>query len=229
MSVGLIVPAYNEVATIARVVGSVRGAGAVIVVDDGSSDATAEEAEQAMAIVVRHDVNRGYDAALQSGFEKAAELGLEAVVTLDADGQHDVAVLDQFLDPLCDGTAELVLGIRRRPARVSEYAFNIYGRIRFGVGDLLCGLKGYSMTLYRRHGRFDGTRSIGTELALAGLRQGVALRTVPVPIRERDGAPRFGSAMRANGRIVRALALAIGNDLVDVLSGENNRGKETFR
>lgn len=213
MNQGVVIPAYNEAATIARVVASVRQIGAVIVVDDCSSDGTAERAAGAGAVVVRHRYNRGYDAALQSGFQQAAELGLETVATFDADGQHDAAVLHRILEPLCNGSAELVLGIRPNAARVSEYLFNVYGRHRFGVDDLLCGLKGYRMSLYRRHGRFDGTRSIGTELALAGLRMGVPIRTVQVPIHAREGNPRFGSVIRSNGRILRALVLAIWADI----------------
>ncbi len=67
--------------------------------------------------------------------------------------------------------------------------------------------------LFRRHGRIDASRSIGTELALAGLRRGVAFVTVPVPVRARRGAPRFGSTLRANWRILRALGLALRSDL----------------
>ncbi len=207
-------------------VNSVRAAGTAIVVDDCSSDRTAEAARQAGAVVIRHNSNQGYDAALQSGFEIATRMGLGAVLTLDADGQHDVSVLDRFLDPLRNGTAELVLGIRKRPARVAERVFNIYGRVRFGVKDLLCGLKGYSINLYLTHGRFDGTRSIGTELALAGLRRHVATRTVPVSIRKRNGTPRFGSVARANGRIFRALFLAIRADFLSLREKDN--GKEKF-
>jgi len=59
------------------------------VVDDGSSDGTAKIAQGEGATVVSYSVNRGYDAALESGFCKAAEIGCELVVTIDADGQHN--------------------------------------------------------------------------------------------------------------------------------------------
>ena len=213
MSRGIIIPAYNEARTIGAVVASVRHAGTVIVVDDCSTDATGALAEEQGAVVVRHRANRGYDGALQSGFERAAEIGLGFVVTFDADGQHSPTVLDAFFEPLASGTAKLVLGIRPAPARLSELLFSAYARARFGIRDLLCGLKGYEMELFLRHGRFDGTRSIGTELALDCLRRGVATCTVDVPIFERSGSSRFGSSIRANAHILRALALAVRGDL----------------
>lgn len=90
-SVAVVIPAYNEGQKIAEVVGdtiSVMGA-RVIVVDDGSSDDTAERARAAGAEVVIHPVNLGQGAALQTGIERALEVGAQWIVTLDADGQHD--------------------------------------------------------------------------------------------------------------------------------------------
>ena len=205
----IIIPALNEARTIAAVVESARSHGIIIVVDDGSEDDTAVLAASAGAIVVRHEVNRGYDAALASGLAAAARVGAAAMVTFDADGQHDPVVLEQVLGPLLDGTAELVLGVRRRPARVSEAAFGLYGWLRFGVSDLLCGLKGFSTTLYERHRALADTPSVNTALALAGLRDGARHVVVEVPIRAREGRPRFGSAFRANVRILRALTAAV--------------------
>ena len=210
MEVAIVIPAHNECETIEAVVAGASPYGTVVVVDDGSSDGTADNAGRAGAAVVSHGQNRGYDAALQSGFEEADRLGAEIVVTLDADGQHDPAVLGDVLEPLRDRSADLVLGVRPAPARFAEWIFNGYVRMRYGVPDILCGLKGYRMDLYREHGRFDGTRSVGTELALAGLARGVATSVVPVRVSARSGGTaRFGSALHANLRILRALGLAL--------------------
>ncbi len=212
MKLAIVIPAFDEATTIAAVIADVAPFGQAIVVDDCSSDDTAAIAAAAGALVVRHGVNQGYDGALASGFAAADEGGFEAVATFDADGQHDAASLIEFIAALERG-AELVVGERPRPARLAEALFNLYTRWRFGVRDILCGLKAYRLSLYRRHGRFDASRSIGTELALAGLRWGVALARVEVPIHPRADQPRLGSSLRANGRILRALGLAIMADL----------------
>lgn len=213
MKTAIIIPAYNESTTIARVVEEVRPYGTPVVVDDASSDDTAELAAASGAEVVRHAWNRGYDAALQSGFERAAVLGAEVAVTFDADGQHDAAGLGRMLAPLKSGEVDLVIGVRLQPARFAEAVFNFYTRLRFNVPDILCGLKGYHMSLYHAHGRFDGTLSIGTELALAALRGGVRSTTVTVAIHPRRGQPRFGASLRANWHILRALLRALRTDL----------------
>lgn len=213
MTVAIIIPALNEAETITDVVASVLESGRVIVVDDGSRDCTADVAARAGAIVVSNETNLGYDGALQRGFEKAAEIGSEIAITIDADGQHDGDAVSGMLAPLLNGDADLVLGIRPKTARFSEWLFNLFARLRFGVPDILCGMKAYRMSLYYAHGRFDGSQSIGTELALAGLRCGLRCACIPVPIHHRDGTPRFGSVLRANWKILRALTGAILRDV----------------
>jgi glycosyltransferase involved in cell wall biosynthesis len=205
--VGIIIPALNEAQSIAKVVEGARQFGTVIVVDDGSSDGTGAVAAAAGAEVVRHPLNLGYDAALGSGFERAAALSCDAVVTLDADGQHDPQLLAQFIAALETG-ASVVAGVRDRCQRIAERLFAWVTRIRWGIHDPLCGMKGYQMAVYRELGHFDSYGSIGTELALFAARRGMRLVEIPVRTRERVGAPRFGRRLSANWRILRALILS---------------------
>ncbi len=205
MQVAIVIPAWNEAATIERVVRSVLPGRTVIVVNDKSSDATAAIAKSAGAVVVSHTINKGYDGALQSGFEKACALGMDIVVTFDADGQHDATILDEIIQPLAQNQADIVIGVRPQTARIGEAVFGLYTRLRYGVGDILCGLKGYRIELYRRHGHFDSYGSVGTELALAALAAGARIAVVPVPIHAREDRPRFGQGLKANGRIFKAM------------------------
>ena len=212
MRAAVIIPCYNEAATIARVVASVRGVCTPIVVDDAGTDGSGRLAAEAGAEVVRHERNRGYDGALQSGFERARAMGIGAVATFDADGQHDAGMLTRMLEPVLLGRVRLVIGVRPEFARLAEAAFGAYTRLRYGVADILCGMKAYDMGLFVEHGCFDSYGSVGTELALAALRSGVAFETVPVPVFARADAPRFGSTLRANMKILRAMALGMLRD-----------------
>jgi glycosyltransferase involved in cell wall biosynthesis len=107
------IPAYNEEKTIARaVLGAQKHAHIIIVCDDGSSDLTGEIADRLGAVVVRHEKNLGYGAALQSLFERAKELNADVLVTLDSDGQHNPAEIPRLVKPIEDGVAEVVLGSR---------------------------------------------------------------------------------------------------------------------
>lgn len=112
-NVVVIIPAFNE----ERFIGSVvlkarRHAQTVVVVDDGSHDATADIAETAGALVVRHTINQGKGVALNTGFQKARELMPDVVVTLDADGQHVPGEIHAVMQPVVDGQADLVVGSR---------------------------------------------------------------------------------------------------------------------
>jgi glycosyltransferase involved in cell wall biosynthesis len=107
------IPAFNEEQTIAKVVlVAQKYADVVIVCDDGSSDLTAEIAEHLGAVVVRHEKNLGYGAALHSLFKRAKDLNAEVLVTLDADGQHDPDQIPSLVNPIKQGVAEVVLGSR---------------------------------------------------------------------------------------------------------------------
>lgn len=112
-----IVPAYEEAAAIGGVVAEINDfdpAIDVVVVDDGSSDATAAVAADAGAAVVRLPFNLGIGAAVQTGFRYALEHGYDVAVRLDGDGQHDPAELPKLLEPLERGEADVVTGSRFR-------------------------------------------------------------------------------------------------------------------
>src|SRR5438105_410076 len=93
-----IVPCYNEARSIRCIVSEIREhLATVLVVDDGSSDATIHEAETAGAIVLKQSHNMGKGAALKAGFAWAAEHNFKAAITLDGDGQHDTGEIPLFL------------------------------------------------------------------------------------------------------------------------------------
>jgi glycosyltransferase involved in cell wall biosynthesis len=109
----IVIPAYNEAASIADVVASVREVYPnVVVVDDGSADETGALALRAGATRLRHVVNRGQGAALQTGIEHAIAQGAEVVVTFDADGQHAVDDIEKMIAPILEGTVDITLGSR---------------------------------------------------------------------------------------------------------------------
>lgn len=105
-------PAYNEAHAIAEVIkGCKKYVDKVVVVDDGSTDSTVDIAESLGAYVIRHETNKGYGAALKNCFETARQLGADAMVIIDSDGQHDPSEIPKLLEPLKDGF-DLVIGSR---------------------------------------------------------------------------------------------------------------------
>lgn len=112
-SILVLIPAWNEARTIGPIVEAVRAKLPVLVVDDGSTDATADCASRAGAEVVSHPANLHKGAALKTGFSWAMERGYEAVVTMDADGQHDPADLEKLLNEYRQQPAALIIGERQ--------------------------------------------------------------------------------------------------------------------
>jgi glycosyltransferase involved in cell wall biosynthesis len=110
-----VIPAHNEERNVCKVVKGVRcyfPEARIIVVNDGSSDATALEAEKSGAEVLWLPFNSGYGVALQTGLLHARRRGAELIVTMDADGQHEPGDIAKLLGPLRDGAADLTLGSR---------------------------------------------------------------------------------------------------------------------
>lgn len=112
-----VIPTYNNAGTIRRVVEAVgRYARCVIVVDDGSTDGTANRLDGLDVILVRHDRNRGKGRALQTGFRQARALGFDEAVTLDADGQHFAEDIPALLEAAGNHPGSLVVGSRNLAA-----------------------------------------------------------------------------------------------------------------
>jgi glycosyltransferase involved in cell wall biosynthesis len=204
----IVIPAFNEAASVAAVVHRVSQTAPVIVVDDGSRDATFEVAREAGAEVVRHEANTGYDGALESGMQRALALGYDAAITMDADGQHDVAALRSFVGELEAG-ADLVIGIRDRRQRFAETLFSWVSRIMWGIEDPLCGMKAYRLVHLRAAGHFDTYRSTGTELMVRIAKSKCRIAQVPMKTLDRPGASRFGWGLKPNLQIIRGLVFGV--------------------
>lgn len=207
-SVAIVIPAFNEAASIAAVVSRARDFGTPLVVDDGSNDGTPDIAARAGATVVTLERNMGYDHALSAGFERAASLDYDFVITMDADGQHNPHALTEFI-ALLHGGADVVIGTRDRRQRAAEHLFAWVAQGLWGIRDPLCGMKGYRVRVYRALGHFDSFGSIGTELATFAARKGYRVIQIPIRTRDRVGAPRFGRRVVANWRIFRAMVLLL--------------------
>ncbi len=208
-STTVVIPAFNESATIAGVIRSVKPfVDKIVVVDDGSSDSTGDEARAVGATVIRHEHNSGYDASLNYGIRFAFANGADIAVTFDADGQHASYDIPRMLKPIISGKADLVIAEPSGKKRLGEALFALYTSMRFGIRDPICGLKAYHKDVYQKIGHFDTLGSIGTQLTIEAVKSGFRLVSIPInllPRQEGDGSRFYSKIFRGNLRILAAM------------------------
>jgi hypothetical protein len=198
----VLIPALNEEATIGSVIAAVprRIPGVsevmVVLVDDGSTDATRERALAAgVDRVVVHRRNRGLVATFNDGVRAALAMGAEILVHLDGDGQHDPSYIPAVIAPILRGNAELVVGVRPLAAAHSMSRVRRYGNrvgswffrraFRIGVGDVTSGYRAFSReALLQLNVVSDYTYTL--ESLIQAARKRLAVAEVPVPTRERE-------------------------------------------
>jgi glycosyltransferase involved in cell wall biosynthesis len=187
-----VIPCFNEAGRIGAVVHAVRRfVPAVIVVDDGSADATAAEARQAGAIVIRHSANRGKGCALRSGWQESRRLGFSWVLSLDGDGQHAAADIPGFFQCAEQTGARLVIGnrmdrvaemplVRRWANRwMSRCLANLTGAT---VPDSQCGFRLAHLDTLLRLPLTSHRFVIESETLVAFLRAGGRVEFVPIEV-----------------------------------------------
>lgn len=195
-----IVPAWNESGAIGKVVDEIKGFDSaidVVVIDDCSTDDTAEVAESRGATVLRLPFNVGIGGAVQTGFRYALEEGYDVAVRLDGDGQHAASEITKILGPVDSGDADLVIGSRfvdpdgtYRPPFARRIGIGVFARLVSILGgqrvtDTTSGfvaLDRAGIELFAREFPHDYPE---VEATLVALRSGLRVTQVQVDMRER--------------------------------------------
>lgn len=206
--IAAIIPALNESASIKKVIDNCSKYAFVLIVDDGSTDQTRTIALEQGAQVLSHDITRGYEAALESGFARASEMGFKYVITLDADGQHSAELIPKFHKKLLMGY-DIVVGSRDRLQRVGEYIFSYFGQFLWGIHDPLCGMKAYNIECVSGDVGINKYDSVGTKFTINAVKLGKRIISIKIPTQPRIDGARFGVGWKANKKILYALYMAI--------------------
>jgi glycosyltransferase involved in cell wall biosynthesis len=188
----VVIPALNAEGTLLPVVVScLEELRDVIVIDDGSSDRTGDVARSAGVTVLRHERNQGKGGALKSGFAEALRLGFDAVITLDADGQHLPSEIPKFLRAREESGAELIIGSRdhlfegmlprrRNANRFSAWAISKCAGVR--IGDSQSGFRLYAASLLREVPIHSNGFNAESEVIVRAGRRGRKIISIPIDL-----------------------------------------------
>jgi len=187
------IPAYNEENHIAGIISKLKKVtDSIIVCDDGSSDMTADISRDLGAIVIRHDKNRGYGAAINTIFQKAVEIKSDILVTFDADGQHRIEDIPKLLMPIEKKEIDVVIGSRflKNESDVPNYR-KIGIKMITGVTnasinqkltDAQSGFRAYSKQVLAEISPSDMGMGISTEILIKASSKGLKISEVPITI-----------------------------------------------
>ncbi len=197
-----VIAAYNEDRFIGSVVLKTRHyVDQVLVIDDGSTDATARIAEEAGALVIRHETNRGKAQAVNTGLRRAREMDAALVVLIDADGQHDPAEIPLLITPVETQQADIVVGSRFLGTRsqiprwrvMGQHALTVATNIASGVPltDSQSGFRALSRkALDSLEFRPNGGFSVESEMQFLVQQHRLAVKEVPVHMTYQEGPKR---------------------------------------
>ncbi len=187
------IPAHNEEGTIGEIVAlASRHVDLVAVCDDGSDDETAQLAKDAGAVVISHERNRGYGAAIASLFDYARTQDADTLTTLDGDGQHDPGQIPALLDALSRHKVDVALGsrfaddstdapgYRKRGIKIITSVSN-YGT-DFKVSDSQSGFRSYAKTAIAAIHPTEEDMAASTEILLKISNKGLSLAEVPISV-----------------------------------------------
>ena len=188
------IPAYNEEENIAKIITKLKKiTNSIIVCDDGSSDMTSEISQELGVILVRHEKNLGYGAAIKTIFQKAKEIESDILVTFDADGQHRIEDIPVVTEPIIKTEAELVIGSRFLDLKSEEMpnyrkvGIKIITKvtnlsIKEKLTDSQSGFRAYSKKALQDISLTDEGMGISTEVLIKASNIGLIIAEVPIKV-----------------------------------------------
>lgn len=187
------IPAYNEEKHIGALILKLKKITKnIIVCNDGSSDMTAEIAEKLGAIVINHPKNLGYGASIRSIFLKARQIGVDVLVTFDADGQHRAEDITAVVEPILKNQADIVIGSRFKggDSQVPQYrkigikALTKLSNLSTGekISDAQSGFRAYSKKVLDTITPSEYGMGVSTEILIKASKHGFSIIEVPITI-----------------------------------------------
>ena len=188
------IPAFNEEKNIAGIISKLkRITKDIIVCNDGSTDLTADIAEEMGALVINHEKNLGYGGAIRSIFLKAKDLNGDVLVTFDADGQHRIEDIDKVINPILNGQSDIVIGSRflddneKEVPQYRKVGIKVITKItnatlKKDLTDSQSGFRAYSKQVLNEIRPSESGMGVSTEILIKASSKNLKISEVPIKI-----------------------------------------------
>ena len=187
------IPAYNEEKNIGAIIIQLKKiASKIIVCDDGSTDSTNSIAKELGAIVISHSKNQGYGATIRSIFLKAKEIDSDILVTIDADGQHDVADVEKIIKPIINNECDIVIGSRfleksQDIPTYRKFGINIITKVtnasmKDNLTDSQSGFRAYNKKVLEEISPSETGMGVSTEILIKASNKNLRIGEVPITV-----------------------------------------------
>jgi glycosyltransferase involved in cell wall biosynthesis len=198
-AIAVLIPAYNASRSLRGVIEGIKGYGLdIVVIDDGSTDTTTEIARDAGVQALRHRFNRGKGVALRTGFRFLLHQGYGAIITIDADGQHDPSFIPHFIQAYEERKGDIIIGSRASEFAAMSWLRRFWNQLGVKAISKLTGTpltdtqSGYRLIkkevlrgLPLRATGYEGE----LELLIKGCKRGHRVAEIPIATRYADGRP----------------------------------------
>ncbi len=190
MKISIVIPAYNQEREIGHLVSQIKQLGFdVVVVDDGSDDATADAAKKAGAIVIKHEKNLGKGAAIRTGLEYISKTDVDALILMDGDGQHSPLNIKSLIQKAQESEASLIIGNRMDDTRSMPFlrkcanafmslVLSIMAKQK--VRDSQSGFRLLKRALFEKLKLKTANFEIESEMIIKASRMGFKISSVPI-------------------------------------------------
>ena len=197
--IAIIIPAYNASGSLRGVIEGIKGYGLnIVVIDDGSADATAEIARDTGVQILQHRINRGKGVSLRTGFRFLMHQGYGAVITIDADGQHDPSFIPQFIQAYEERMGDIIIGSRAAEFDAMSWLRRFWNHLGVKAVSKLIGTPLTDTQSGYRLIRAEVLRGLPLhatgyegelELLIKACKRGHSVVNIPITTRYADGRP----------------------------------------
>ena len=211
----IIIPAYQEEQNILKTIKKLKKVADILVVDDGSTDKTFENAKKSGAKIIRNFSNKGYGFSIKKGLLFGLNKKYEYFITTDADGQHKLNSIIKMTKKISKYD-DIICGKRDLYNRFSEKIFCKIFKIIWKISDPLCGLKAYKKKILIKINLKKGFDIIGTDILISALDRKAKIAEMNVQIVKRKNESTFGTGFYGEFKILKALIILISLKLLKI-------------